>query len=74
MLQKIGLSASGPVAGALFAKLQALGMVKAGSALATAQSIAMGGSIATATALTVPQIIIFGLVGARITRIARARL
>ena len=71
MLQKIGLSAIGPTKAGLFALLQKFGFVKAGGALATAQSIAMGGSVVTATAITGSSIILVGLLGAGI---ARARL
>ena len=44
LLGAIGLSAAGPVAGGLFASMQGAGIVS-GSIMATAQSVAMGGSI-----------------------------
>lgn len=44
LLGAVGLSAAGPVAGGLFASMQGAGIVS-GSIMATAQSVAMGGSI-----------------------------
>ncbi len=51
-LTYFGLTSIGPVAGGAFAAFQAGGLVTAGGVLATAQSIAMGGSVVTATVIT----------------------
>ena len=50
-----GLSAAGPVAGGLFASMQGAGIVS-GSIMATAQSVAMGGSIPTVYTATVAMV------------------
>ena len=62
----LGLTAVGPIAGGAFAACQAGGLVAAGGALATAQSIAMGGSIVTATVITATTTVAGAATGAAI--------
>ena len=62
-LSGIGLAAVGPVAGGAFAGAQAAGWVTAGGAFATAQSIAMGGSVVTAAIITGSAAAVIGALG-----------
>ena len=66
-LSAIGLGMAGPAAGSLFAYAQAAGWVGVGSVFATAQSIAMGGSVATATTIKVATIAVGTAAGSLIS-------
>ena len=64
----LGLTPIGPVAGGIFAGFQAGGLVTAGGALATVQSIAMGGSVATAVGITATTTVTGAGIGAAISK------
>ena len=63
VLAGIGLTAVGPVAGGIFAGLQAGGSVTAGSVWALGQSIAMGGSALAAGGITTGAVVGLGALG-----------
>ena len=60
------MSTLGPVGGGIFAWFQSIGWVGAGGVLATAQSIAMGGSVATATTIKVATVVAGAVAGLNI--------
>ncbi len=68
VLLGLGLSTLGPVGGGIFAWFQSIGWVGAGGVLATAQSIAMGGSVATAAVIAGTTTVVGTVAGAEIGR------
>ncbi len=70
----VGLTVIGPVAGGIFAGAQACGWVTAGSCWALLQSIAMGGSVAAATAITAGTTVVGAGVGAGVGAVVGAKI